>query len=187
MPTPPLPSGPYSVVYADPPWRFSNDSKGRRVPSLYPLPSYRYDVMDLEDIKALPIKSICEPNAALFLWVCDALLKEGIETMEAWGFTYKTVAFTWAKQAKTNHDKWHFGLGLYTRNNPEMCLLGIKGKPLPRQSKTVRQLVIEPLTRHSEKPARIRDDIVELFGDVSRIELFARTKTEGWGSWGNEI
>ena len=78
------------------------------------------------------------------------------------------------------------GLGYWTRGNPEMCLLATKGKP-KRISKSVAQLVIDERREHSRKPDRIRNDIVKLCGDISRIELFARQRFEGWDAWGNEI
>jgi N6-adenosine-specific RNA methylase IME4 len=108
----------------------------------------------------------------------DAHLKSAIEVGEAWGFTYKTVGFVW--------DKQNFGMGYWTRKGAELCLLFTKGHP-KRLSGSVRQLVSEKATIHSKKPDRIRDDIVRLMGDLPRIELFAREKTQGWDVWGNEV
>ena len=112
-------------------------------------------------------------------------LLEGIETIKSWGFKYKTCGFTWLKTYKKNGNPV-CGLGYWTRSNAELCLLATKGKP-SRVSKAVKELVIEPRSKHSKKPDRIRDDIIDLCGDLPRIELFARNTTKGWDVWGNEI
>lgn len=101
------------------------------------------------------------------------------------GFKYKTIAFQWIKQNKSG-DGLFFGLGRWTRGNSEPCLLATKGKP-KRISPNVSQLVFSPLRNHSQKPDCVRDKIIELVGDLPRIELFARNKADGWDSWGDEI
>ncbi len=106
------------------------------------------------------------------------------DCIKSWGFQYKTVAFNWVKTTKKN--KYHFGGGNWTRSNPEICLLATKGK-IKRQSASVRELCVSELREHSRKPDCIRDRIVELCGDLPRIELFARQKTLGWDAWGNEV
>lgn len=97
---------------------------------------------------------------------------------------YKTVAFNWVKQNR-NGTGIFMGLGNWTRSNSEICLLATKGKP-KRISGSVRSIVLSPLQQHSRKPAEIRDRIVELMGDLPRIELFAREAAPGWDVWGNE-
>ena len=82
-------------------------------------------------------------------------------------------------------------MGGWTRSNAEVCLLGVKGNP-KRLSKAVHQIieaqVIEAkIGEHSVKPPETREKIIELMGDIPRIELFAREKTEGWDVWGNEV
>ena len=114
------------------------------------------------------------------------MLPEALETIKRWGFKYKKqVAFTWVKQNKKS-DGYFTGMGYYTRCNPEQCLLATKGK-LKRISKSVRQLIVSRLEQHSKKPNDIRNRIVELCGDLPRIELFARQRTDGWDCWGNEV
>ena len=120
------------------------------------------------------------------MWVTYPKLKEGIDLLEKWGFTYKTVAFTWVKKNK-NNENYFMGMGYYTRSNAEICLLGIKGKPLKRCSHRVKQICDAKIMEHSRKPDEIRDRIVELFGDIPRIELFARQYADGWDCWGNEV
>lgn len=169
----------YKLIYADPPWQFrvwSNRGKDRSAEKHYP-------VMTLEDIKNLDVKSISDDNCMLLMWATYPNLEEAFEVIKSWGFKYKTVAFTWAK--KTKNDKWHIGLGYWTRHNPEICLLATKGKP-KRKSKSVRNLVVSKIRKHSEKPKEIYDYIEELV-DGPYIELFARNKRDGWDSWGNEL
>lgn len=113
------------------------------------------------------------------------MLKEALWLIGEWGFDYKSIAFQWLKLNKRN-GKPFYGLGRWTRGNTEPCLLATKGKP-KRKSASVFQLVQEPITKHSEKPKVVRDKIVELMGNLPRIELFARQKTKGWSVWGNEV
>lgn len=113
------------------------------------------------------------------------MMKEALKVIEAWGFTYKSIAFQWVKQNRSGNG-YFFGLGRWTRGNTEPCLLAVKGKP-KRISASVGQLVFSPLRRHSQKPDEVRDRIVELMGDLPRIELFARETAPGWDSWGNEV
>lgn len=176
----PFPNKTYSVIYADPPWgsntQFGRDKNKGNSP--------HYALLDLQTIAALPVSQIAAQNCVLFLWVVDTQLFEAKTIIDSWGFTYKTVGFTWVKATAT--DKDHFGVGMWSRKNPEMCLLATKGKPT-RQSASVRQLQRHPVREHSRKPDEIRDAIVALCGDVPRIELFARQQTPGWDVWGNEV
>lgn len=171
----------YNIIHADPPWPFDNYSAKGESRN----PNRHYATMPIKQIQALPVGDIAAGNCALFLWVVDPLLDQGLETLRRWGFRYTSVAFTWAK--RTSRDAaWHMGTGYYTRGNPETCLLGMMGR-LERKSGGVRQLIVEPVREHSRKPDRVADDIVRLFGDLPRVELFARTKRPGWDAWGNQV
>ena len=180
-----FPNKKYNIIYADPPWTFktySDKGKGRSAENHYPC-------MNIGDIYKLPVQDIADEDCILMMWVTYPLLKEGIKTMEEWGFTYKTCAFSWIKKNK-NADIFSdgglfWGLGYWTRANNEICLLGTKGKP-KRVGKGVHQVVMTNIERHSKKPDVVKDRIVELCGDVPRIELFARQATKGWDVWGNE-
>ena len=176
-----LPGGKYDIIYADPPWHFQNWNNENAQTN----PEKHYDTMTMKDIENLPIGDIADKDCVLFMWVVDPLLHKAFEVIKAWGFEYKTVAFTWAKQNRKSSG-FFTGLGYWTRGNPEMCLLATKGRP-KRVSKSVSQLVVDTRREHSRKPDRIRDDIVNLCGDLPRIELFARQKTKGWDVWGNEV
>jgi N6-adenosine-specific RNA methylase IME4 len=109
-----------------------------------------------------------------------------LETIAEWGFTYKTCAFTWIKQNKKTPSVF-WGMGYYTRSNAEVCLLATKGKPLPRKSHKVHSVIFSPIEKHSKKPEKAREGIEVLFGDLPRIELFARQHADGWDCWGNEV
>lgn len=174
----------YSLIYADPPWNGLGWNTGRGGPSGKKCPARHYSVQTADWICSLPVESITEENCALFLWATYPNLPLACRVVEAWGFRYATVAFTWIKQTK--HDKWVIGCGHYTRANPEIVLLGMKGSLKPR-SHSVRNLLIEKIGKHSQKPARVRQDILTLFGDLPRCELFARQVVEGWDCWGNEV
>lgn len=142
--------------------------------------------MSIADIKALPIKDITEPDAACFLWVTDSHLKEGIEVLENWGFKYKTIAFVWVKQ--TNNGNICYNLGAWTLKSTEICLFGTKGRMLQhKKSNNVKGLIFEEREKHSKKPSGVRNGIVDLFGNMPRLELFARQKVDGWDAWGNEV
>ena len=173
----------YSIIYADPPWQYKVWNKdtghGRSAESHYP-------TMAKTDIQNLPIPSLCEKNSVLFLWVTYPCLEQGLELIKKWGFEYKTCAFSWVKINK-NKPTPFVGMGYYTRANNEICLLATKGKVLKRISRSVQQIVLSKIEEHSKKPNEVRKRIVELFGDLSRIELFARQIVDGWDCWGNEV
>ena len=176
-----LPKKTYKIIYADPPYYFKTYSnKGNKRSAIQ-----HYNCMSIDDIYNLPINSICNNDCILFLWVIDPMLPEAIKVIKSWGFKYKTVAFTWVKENKKSNG-YFTGMGYWTRANPEQCLLATKGNP-KRISKAVKQLVIDVRREHSRKPDCVRDRIVELIGDLPRIELFARQRVKGWDSFGNEI
>ena len=141
--------------------------------------------MDIEQIKALPVGNIAADNCMLFLWATFPCLQEALDTVKAWGFTYKTVGFTWVKTNRRNNRPF-FGIGYYTKSNAEVCLLGVKGKPI-KVSDAISSIVMCPRQEHSKKPDMVREAIVDLCGDIPRIELFARERTPGWDVWGNEV
>lgn len=172
----------YQIIYADPPWfyNYRNNPKTRFSRGVH---AY-YPVMKTADICALPVSELTDENCALILWVTFPRLKDGIAVMESWGFRYVTIAFNWFKTDSKGAP--FFGVGYYTKSNSEIALLGIKGKMKP-VSNFVSQVIISHREIHSKKPDIVRDKVVELFGNLPRIELFARKKCSGWDSWGNEI
>jgi N6-adenosine-specific RNA methylase IME4 len=122
-------------------------------------------------------------DCALFLWVTDPFLDQGLATLRAWGFRYASVAFHWAKTTK--HGKWHFGTGYGTRANVETCLLGMMGDMRLPKDRSVRRLVVDKVREHSRKPDRIAADIERLY-DGPYLEMFARTTRPNWTAWGNQ-
>uniref|UniRef100_A0A6H1ZC84 Putative methyltransferase n=1 Tax=viral metagenome TaxID=1070528 RepID=A0A6H1ZC84_9ZZZZ len=189
---PDFPNKKYQIIYADPPWDYEfGETLSRFVKNKYPL-------MTFEEICSLPVGSIAADNSILLMWATFPKLEWAIPVMKAWGFNYRTCAFVWIKaNKKTNVRQTSFlpvdnleaftGMGYYTRSNAEICLLGKRGDALERKRHDIHQIVYEPIQEHSRKPAVVRKNIVKLFGDLSRIELFARQKTEGWDVWGNEV
>lgn len=174
----------YNIIYADPPWAYPESGSNPKVHGKH------YEMLTLTEICKLPIQTIAADNSALFLWVTMPRLLDGLECMKSWGFTYKTVAFNWIKANKRCTDLTVFdpfmGAGGWTRSNSELCLLGFKGK-IKRQGCGVRQVVYTAIEQHSKKPDIVREKIIELCGDLPRVELFARQSTPGWEVWGNEV
>ena len=172
----------YNLIMADPPWAYNarNNVKTRFAGGAMA----HYPVMKTAEICALPVRLIAADNCALVLWVTFPKLLDGLEVMAAWGFRYATVAFNWFKASKSGSPV--FGVGYYTKSNSEIALLGIKGRMKP-VSNFVSQVIVSQREQHSKKPDIARKKIVELFGDLPRIELFARDKADGWDVWGNEV
>ena len=171
----------FAIIYADPPWSYrvwNRKGAGRTAES-------HYRTMSIDEICALPVADIAANNSALFIWATFPNLPDAFEVIKAWGFTYKTVAFTWVKTCRKSSG-YFVSLGHWTRANAEVCLLATKGHPR-RISINVRQLIVSPVRQHSQKPDEARERIVELLGDLPRIELFAREKTGGWAVWGDEV
>lgn len=169
----------YNIIYADPPWKYLGGGKKNA--------SKHYSCMDITEIYKLGdiIQKISDDNCILFLWVTYPILPKALETIKYWGFKYSTLGFVWVKRNK-KADTWFFGLGNYTRANSELCLIATKGK-IKRVSKSVSSVIDARIMEHSRKPDIVRDKIVELMGDLPRIELFARQYAEGWDCWGNEV
>lgn len=170
----------YKIIYADPAWHYDfGQSSSRYV-------GEKYATMKKDDICNLPIKDLTDDDAVLLMWITFPKLEWAFDVIKAWGFTYKTNAFTWVKLNKKTPSLF-WGMGYYTRSNAEICLLATKGKTLERKSHSVHSVVQAPVERHSKKPDIFADKIVELFGDIPRVELFARDKKDGWDVWGNEV
>lgn len=171
----------YNVIYADPPWKYNTWRDGMGTAEKH------YPTMKVESIVGMQnmIKNISEKDCILFLWVTFPCLLEGLKVMKEWGFKYKTCGFNWIKRNKVS-DTWFFGMGHWTRANSELCLIGTKGT-IKRKSNKVSQIIDTHIEEHSKKPNIVRERIVELVGDLPRIELFARQTSEGWDSWGNEV
>ena len=179
----------YRIIYADPPWKWCgyNDRIGQRSIENH------YNTMSIDNLKAMPIVEMAAPDAVLFIWVVQSILPPALEIIEAWGFTFKTVAFAWVK-LKHGQDRLFYagddvkmGMGYHTRAGFEQCWLATRGNGYKRLAKGEPQVVFAPRREHSRKPDEVADAIVRLCGDLPRIELFARTRRPGWDAWGNEV
>jgi N6-adenosine-specific RNA methylase IME4 len=176
----------YGVIYADPPWNFKNFSEkgtGRNAVA-------HYQCMDFPQIAAMEPQRYATKDCVLFLWATDPMLPKALELIEAWGFTYKTVGFYWAKTNKRadlealSPDDFFTGLGYWSRANVEQCLLATRGSP-PRMAKDVKRLVISPRREHSRKPDEIYKRI-ERLAQGPYLELFARQSRPKWDRWGDQ-
>jgi N6-adenosine-specific RNA methylase IME4 len=180
--------GRFTVVYADPPWSYSNKTiRGGA--------EHHYPTMSLDAVRRLPVSRLAAPDAALFIWATWPTLPDALAVIAAWDFTYKTCAFAWVKLTKDGK-RPAFGTGHYTRANTEPVLLATRGR-VRRVDFAVPQVILDETLdeetilsqrlRHSAKPPETRDRIVRLVGDVPRLELFAREHTPGWHAWGNQL
>lgn len=181
------PTRKYQVVLADPPWSYYGD------PNKDQAAGKHYSLMATADIAALPVRGLTEKRAACFMWATGPRLPEAIDVMQAWGFHYRGIAYVWVKTSTVG--RIISGQGVrptFVKPTTELVLVGSTcktGRPLPLLTEGQGQVVLAPRpgNRHSAKPLEIRQRIVELLGDVPRIELFARDRVEGWDAWGNEV
>ncbi len=180
MKYPPLPAEKYEVIYADPPWDYKGQLQHAGAGSGDSGGAIRhYPTLRLAELKKLAVDSIAADNGLLFMWATSPHLDQAIELGKSWSFSWATVAFVW--------DKMRTNPGFYTLSQCELCLVFKRGKiPGPRGERNVRQLIRARRGCHSSKPAEARERIERLFPDQKRIELFARSRSAGWDSWGLE-
>jgi len=187
-----LPRGYFKAILADPPWQFNNLWGGRpkKVNGNYPSRAIdsHYDTLTIDEICALPVNNVAADDCVLFMWTCWPVLQASFRVIEAWGFKYKTCAFSWMKADPYRlfaDEKTPFaGLGYWTRANTEPCLLATRGKP-KRIAADVRQGIIAPRREHSRKPDEVHDRVERLVAGPY-LELFGRQSRPGWTVWGNE-
>lgn len=172
----------FATVLADPPWQFQNRT-GKVAPEHRRL--NRYGTMTLDEIKALPVADVVADTAHLYLWVPNALLPEGLEVMQAWGFTYKTN-LVWHKVRKDGEPDGR-GVGFYFRNVTELVLMGVRGRNARTLAPGRRQVNILKTQKreHSRKPDEFYD-IVQACSPGPFLEMFARGGRPGWTTWGNQ-
>jgi N6-adenosine-specific RNA methylase IME4 len=204
-------AGQYGCILADPAWRFETYSAkgrgrspdGRRtndhgnyVDGANNDPARHYETLSLEEIQALPVRTLAAKDCVLALWAVDSMIPQALTVGAAWGFTFKTVAFYWAKTRRVDSTRgkdlsdqyeklFPMGTGYWTRANPEPCLLFTRGKP-KRVSAGVRKLIVAPRREHSRKPDEQYERIERLVAGPY-VELFARQTRSGWDSWGLEV
>jgi len=204
----PFPDKKYQIIYADPPWEYKNKRKflnkqmQKNVTEPINQGVCRYPSLTLEQISNLPVSQIIDKDCALFLWTTTPYLEKAFSVINSWGFKYRTIGFIWLKTWNGKIKKplefymsSVYGMNYYTKLQFEICLLAIRGSIKPLSHSVCGQVIAER-TDHSKKPSEVRDKIIELFGDLPRIELFARPPKDrlfedesykGWDLWGNEV
>ncbi|MFK5984052.1 MAG: MT-A70 family methyltransferase [Pseudomonadota bacterium] len=181
-----IPDKSYRVIYCDPPWHYNNKKSNGAAINHYPTMKQK----ELIEMRGF-IDKIADDPCFLLMWATYPLLAESLELVNAWGFTYKTVAFTWVK--KYANGNYSIGGGNYTRSNAEICLLATRGKVTVAndiKNRGINQIIEtndQGKRKHSRKPIEARERIDTLFGEVQKIELFARQTIAGWDHWGNEV
>ncbi len=181
LPSLPVSEGGWRTVLADPPWRFTNRT-GKVAPEHRRLD--RYDTLTVADICRLPVADVAAEQAHLYLWVPNALLPEGLQVLQSWGFRYVSN-LVWAKRRKDGGPDGR-GVGFYFRNVTELVLFGVRGsmRTLPPGRRQVN--MIETRKReHSRKPDEVYE-IIESCSPGPYLELFARYPRDGWSVWGSE-
>ena len=172
----------YQIIYCDPPWDYKGQTQhtGRGGIKSGGATSH-YPTMTVSEMKKLNIKDIADPEGCLlFMWTSSPHLDQAIDLMKAWGFDYSTIGFIW--------DKQRLNPGYYTLSQCEICIIGKLNRiPKPRGARNIQQLVSIKRTRHSQKPGEVRERIVKMFPKQNKLEMFARRKSKGWDSWGNEV
>ena len=177
----------YNVIYADPPWQYGSKAYqlGKAITNNYrkgKSMEHYMQTMTIKDIKALPVKDICEKDAVCFMWCTDSHLKEGIEVLEAWGFN---IAFNWIKYYESGTPC--VNVAPWTLKSWEICLLGVKGSMIKeKKNNSIMGLIKTVRREHARKPDEVRNAINKMFGHLPKIELFARNHTPSWDVWGDE-
>lgn len=197
MSGPPLPSGEFDIIYADPCWpHYGSKDKDQAA-------GKHYDLMSMEELCALPVRALAAKRSVLFMWTTGTHLLNAGKLMEAWGFTYRNVGFVWVKTTKEGRVIGGQGARpSVVKQMAEYVLVGStvpRGRPLPLRNEGVHQVLEEieieetvysprPGNIHSRKPAEVRSRIEALFQpDVRRLEMFSRERTPGWTVWGNQL
>lgn len=193
----------YQLIYVDPPWDYKNKVSNGSASDHYP-------TMKLEDIKRIPVWEVAAKDAVLAMWYTGTHTEEAIELAQAWGFRVRTMnGFTWVKLNQYAERRFNMALesgdlvdfsdllamlnnetrmngGNYTRANTEDLLIATRGIGLERVNASIKQVVYTCLGEHSEKPWEVRHRLELLYGNVRRVELFARDTWPGWDRWGNQ-
>lgn len=204
----PLPQGPYRLCLMDPPWAFRTFNKKSRTPTQkkFREAEDHYPTMSVAEMAALPVGEMMARDSAIAMWIVGSHCDAALELAEAWGFRFTTDLFYWLKTKLIGADQIdlftgdvpppRMSMGYYSRKQLEPMWLFTRGRGLPVCAHDVRQLIIEPSSGHSRKPAEQYHRLDRLFGlsagdaageGLARIEMFARNTQPGWDAWGNEV
>lgn len=185
-PPPPLPAGPFRLIVADPPWRYSYSTRTSELDGTgwHGAQFKHYPTMTFAEIEALPVRDIAADNAVCALWIVNPLLPKCLKVLDAWGFDYRGTV-TWAKTDKRTGTKPFFGNGYWVRGATEHLVFGVRGKVKPASRREVSWFAAR-VRKHSEKPAEPFDLFARIVGGGPKLEMFARAPREGWITWGNE-
>ena len=172
----------FATVLADPPWRFQNKT-GKVAPEHKRLA--RYPTLTLAEIEDVPVEDVVEETAHLYLWVPNALLPEGLQVMQSWGFQYKTNLIWYKVRQDGGPDRR--GVGFYFRNVTEMLLFGVRGKHARTLApgRSQENIILSRKREHSRKPDE-QYPLIEAYSPGPFLELFARGARQGWFTWGNQ-
>lgn len=171
----------FGTILADPPWQFDNRT-GKVAPEHKRLG--RYLTLTKDEILELPVSEIAAEKSHLYLWVPNALIGDGLEVMQRWGFRYKTN-IVWLKLRRDGGPDGR-GVGFYFRNVTELVLFGVRGHLRTlKPGRTQTNIIATRKREHSRKPDELYD-LIERCSPAPFMELFARQRRQGWTSWGNE-
>lgn len=186
--------GPYSIVYIDPPWK---EEPWSRDTGLGKSPDQHYSTLTVEEMLEIPLRSWTAKNGYVVMWVKDNMYPHAFRLARGWDLQYVTVLFRWLKTGESRNQLHlfpiepptpKFGLGRHTRaGGCEECWLFRFGNGLPVLRNDIRREFFAERREHSRKPDEVAGWIVDLYGDVPRLEMFSRTRRPGWDAWGNEI
>ena len=171
----------YKIIYADPAWNYTATSNKIPCRNKDGQPYNAMRMIDIYDFKLPETDKDC----VLFMWATAPLMPEAFYLLKCWGFEYKTIAFTWVKKNKKNKTSNFWGMGSWTRSNPEFCLLAVKGNP-KAISHSIHSIGEYPIMEHSKKPEEVAQ-LIERASAPQFLELFGRETRDGWTVWGNEI
>jgi N6-adenosine-specific RNA methylase IME4 len=167
---------------ADPPWGFLTYEQRHQTP--HRMKGDHYQTMTIQQLQRMPVRELAAKDCALFMWVVDSHLDQGIDLGRRWGFEFKTRVFTWRKTTLDGMGT-RMGMGYWTRKETELVLLFTRGAPA-RKSMGVRELIDAPRREHSRKPDEIYTRVQQLVRGPY-LELFARQAHPGWTAWGNQV
>lgn len=189
--TPPFPDSTYKLIYADPPWKYSNNLGDQ---ARWGAATSAYPCMSVDELIALDLARLAdESSCALVMWTTGPKQAEAHAVLQGWGFRYVTFLYVWVKlrknapaQSPYKYTDIYSGRGQYTRPNAEFAMLAVRGYSPETYELGIPQVIHMNVAEHSRKPAIFRDLLDPMFGKIPRIELFARERAAGWDSWGND-